>query len=594
MQAIYRALAASAAPPHEIAFVSGIGCSSRIPGYTTAYGFNTVHGRALPIAQGIKLANPELLVLVAGGDGDGFSIGGGHVAHAIRRNVDLTYIVMDNQIYGLTKGQLSPTSPRGLKTASSTWGSLEDPVNPLLYVLGYGAGFVAQGTPADMAGARRGDRGGASAFPGFAFVNVQSPCVTYGQEEQQLKAQKAQLQPSASLGHDPRRPAEGDGARLGVRHEALHRRLLPQPRAASDLRGRGAAAAAGRGAPAPGRRNASSRCSCRSIARRRRAPGAYDRPPPDRAGRHGRPRLHAAGRGRGTIEDHERNAAAIAALLMTLVERDYYLCITHGNGPQVGNLLLQQERCSEVPALPLDVLVAMTEGSLGYILQQALLNELRKRQMKRYVVTVVTQVVVDENDPAFHDRQQADRAFPRPRQEAERRRDALGWKVKEDAGRGWRRLVPSPSAAARDPAPHDPRRRAPGPHRGRLRRRRDPGQEARPTASSPGVEAVIDKDLTSSVLAADLGAALLVILTAVPQVYVDFGQPSQHALGAVTLEEIERLHAEGHFPPGSMGPKIEAVIRFLKAGGRRALITNPETLPHAIEGRGGTHFVGGI
>ena len=110
--ALTRALAAIGRPPHEIAFVSGIGCSSRIPGYTTAYGFNTVHGRALPIAQGIKLANPELLVLVASGDGDGFSIGGGHVPHVIRRNIDLTYIVMDNQIYGLTKGQLSPTSHR--------------------------------------------------------------------------------------------------------------------------------------------------------------------------------------------------------------------------------------------------------------------------------------------------------------------------------------------------------------------------------------------------------------------------------------------------------------------------------------------------
>ena len=116
LQALYRALAAVGRPPHEIAFVSGIGCSSRIPGYTTAYGFNSVHGRALPIAQGIKLANPELLVLVAGGDGDGFSIGGGHVPHAVRRNVDLTYIVMDNQIYGLTKGQLSPTSRAGLRT----------------------------------------------------------------------------------------------------------------------------------------------------------------------------------------------------------------------------------------------------------------------------------------------------------------------------------------------------------------------------------------------------------------------------------------------------------------------------------------------
>ena len=201
VQAIYRALANIGRPPHEIAFVSGIGCSSRIPGYTTAYGFNTVHGRALPIAQGIKLANPDLLVLVAGGDGDGFSIGGGHVAHAIRRNLDLTYIIMDNQIYGLTKGQLSPTSPKGLKTASSSYGSMEDPVNPLLYVLGYGCRFVAQGTPADMQGLAKVIEEGIR-FPGFAFINVQSPCVTYGGVDQQLKAQKSRMQDLQATGHD--------------------------------------------------------------------------------------------------------------------------------------------------------------------------------------------------------------------------------------------------------------------------------------------------------------------------------------------------------------------------------------------------------
>jgi 2-oxoglutarate/2-oxoacid ferredoxin oxidoreductase subunit beta len=201
VQAIYRALAAIGRPPHEIAFVSGIGCSSRIPGYTTAYGFNSVHGRALPIAQGIKLANPNLLVLVAGGDGDGFSIGGGHVAHAIRRNIDLTYIIMDNQIYGLTKGQLSPTSPRGLKTASSSYGSMEDPVNPLLYVLGYGCRFVAQGTPADMAQLAALIEEGIR-FPGFAFINVQSPCVTYGEADSQLKAHKTKMESLTSLGHD--------------------------------------------------------------------------------------------------------------------------------------------------------------------------------------------------------------------------------------------------------------------------------------------------------------------------------------------------------------------------------------------------------
>ena len=200
--AITRALAAIGRPPHEIAFVSGIGCSSRIPGYTTAYGFNTVHGRSLPIAQGIKLANPELLVLVASGDGDGFSIGGGHVAHVIRRNMDLTYIVMDNQIYGLTKGQLSPTSQRGRKTVTSSFGSLEDPVNPLLYVMGYGASFVAQGSPADMGGLAQLIEEGIR-FPGFAFINVQSPCVTYGEESQQLRAQKAIMQSLDSIGHDP-------------------------------------------------------------------------------------------------------------------------------------------------------------------------------------------------------------------------------------------------------------------------------------------------------------------------------------------------------------------------------------------------------
>ena len=202
LQAIYRALAAVGRPPHEIAFVSGIGCSSRIPGYTTAYGFNSVHGRALPIAQGIKLARPELLVLVAGGDGDGFSIGGGHVPHAVRRNLDLTYIVMDNQIYGLTKGQLSPTSPRGLKTPTSEYGSLEEPVNPLLYVLAYGAHFVAQGTPADMPGLAAMIEA-AIRFPGFSFVNVRSPCVTFGDEDDQVKHHRTTMKSLASLGHDP-------------------------------------------------------------------------------------------------------------------------------------------------------------------------------------------------------------------------------------------------------------------------------------------------------------------------------------------------------------------------------------------------------
>ena len=202
VQGIYRALAAIGRAPHEIAFVSGIGCSSRIPGYTTAYGFNSVHGRALPIAQGIKMAHPELTVLVAGGDGDGFSIGGGHIAHLIRRNMDITYIVMDNQIYGLTKGQLSPTSQKGRSTCTSRFGSLEEPVNPLLYVLAYGAQFVAQASPTDLASMAAVIEE-AIRYPGFAFVNIQSPCVTYGEEAQQIKGLKAISASLKDLGHDP-------------------------------------------------------------------------------------------------------------------------------------------------------------------------------------------------------------------------------------------------------------------------------------------------------------------------------------------------------------------------------------------------------
>ena len=296
---------------------------------------------------------------------------------------------------------------------------------------------------------------------------------------------------------------------------------------------------------------------------------------------------------KGTIEEQERSASEIARLLMTLVAKDYHLVITHGNGPQVGSLLLQHERArDEAPQMPLDVLVAMTEGSLGYVLQQNLLNELRRKEVRRYVVTVVTQVLVDESDPAFANPTKPIGPFL-TKEDAEKRRDELQWKIKEDAGRGWRRLVPSPRPL-RVVQRHMIRDAARAGHivvacgGGGIPIKKD-AQDL-----YVGVEAVIDKDLTSSVLATDIGAALLIILTAVPQVYLGYGKREQRALGAVTLEELEALYAQGHFPPGSMGPKIEAVIHFLKNGGRRALITNPESLPLAIEGRAGTHFIGRI
>ena len=164
--------------PHEVVIVSGIGCSSRLPGYINAYGFHSTHGRSLPLAQGVKLANPDLTVLACGGDGDGFAIGLGHTIHAMRRDLDITYIVMDNHVYGLTKGQVSPRSDRGFVTKTSPAGSAETPVSALELALSAGAGFIAQGFSKELnelaalieAGIRH---------PGFSFINVFSPCVTF-------------------------------------------------------------------------------------------------------------------------------------------------------------------------------------------------------------------------------------------------------------------------------------------------------------------------------------------------------------------------------------------------------------------------------
>lgn len=294
----------------------------------------------------------------------------------------------------------------------------------------------------------------------------------------------------------------------------------------------------------------------------------------------------------GTFEDHERNAEKIVERLMALVERDYRLAITHGNGPQVGNLLIQQERAADrVPPMPLDVLVAMTGGSLGYILQKQLIPALDARPQLRYVVTMVTQVVVDANDPAFKEPTKPVGPYYKE-STAKKRQDEQGWIMREAAnGRGWRRLVPSPR----------PQRVL---QRHMIREAVIAGHVVIacggggiPVVDTDdgdyrGVEAVIDKDLTSAVLAKDIGAELMIILTAVPQVYINFGKPDQRALSAVTLDEVERLYDEGQFPAGSMGPKVRAVIEFLRAGGRRALITDADTLPEAIDGRGGTHFIG--
>ncbi|KIL41411.1 2-oxoacid ferredoxin oxidoreductase [Gordoniibacillus kamchatkensis] len=175
---IQRAAANVGLEPENLAVVSGIGCSGRISGYINCYGFHGVHGRALPIAQGLKMANRELTVIASGGDGDGFAIGMGHTVHAIRRNIDITYIVMDNQIYGLTKGQTSPRSAEGFKTKSTPQGSIESALSPIEMALAAGATFVAQSFSSNLKQLTAVIEEGLK-HKGFSFINVFSPCVTF-------------------------------------------------------------------------------------------------------------------------------------------------------------------------------------------------------------------------------------------------------------------------------------------------------------------------------------------------------------------------------------------------------------------------------
>ena len=178
LNALYRAMADLKIRPENFVIVSGIGCSSRLPEFVNAYGFHSVHGRSLPIATGIKLARPELEVMAVGGDGDGLAIGGNHFMHAARRNIDIAYVMMDNSVYGMTKGQPSPTSDMGVISKASPYGVLEQPINPASLAVAFGATFVARGfsgKPRDLEALIVG----AVSHKGFAFVHVISPCVTF-------------------------------------------------------------------------------------------------------------------------------------------------------------------------------------------------------------------------------------------------------------------------------------------------------------------------------------------------------------------------------------------------------------------------------
>lgn len=289
---------------------------------------------------------------------------------------------------------------------------------------------------------------------------------------------------------------------------------------------------------------------------------------------------------RGTHLEQEENAVSTCRHLAPLLRRKFALILTHGNGPQVGNVLLQNEAAADrIPPMPLDHCVADTQGSLGHILQQALLNRLREEGLRRNVVTLVTHVEVDPADPAFADPTKPVGPFFDERQANEIvARDK--WVMREDSGRGWRRVVPSPrplrvlqAGLVRDLAlaGHIVIAVGGGGIPVCVRERR-----------IEGVEAVIDKDLASACLAREVKADVLLILTEVPAVYRNFGRKNQKAIPALTTGVAKALLEKGEFPRGSMGPKIEAAVLFLEGGGERVLITNADALEEALERRAGT------
>ncbi|MBT7951756.1 MAG: 2-oxoacid:ferredoxin oxidoreductase subunit beta [Gammaproteobacteria bacterium] len=214
---ITKALSAMALKPEDVAVVSGIGCSSRIPAYLKTYGFHGVHGRAIPLASGLKVARPDLTVICAGGDGDGFSIGGNHFLHACRRNLDITYIVMDNQVYGMTKGQASPTTEADWDSVLMPGGTGIRPFQPLVIALASGANFVARAFSGDVAGTTDTIIE-AIRHPGFSFVQVLSPCVTFRPDQKLWRKQvrKAPVEYTTDPSTAARRIMTDDGFNLGI------------------------------------------------------------------------------------------------------------------------------------------------------------------------------------------------------------------------------------------------------------------------------------------------------------------------------------------------------------------------------------------
>lgn len=290
-----------------------------------------------------------------------------------------------------------------------------------------------------------------------------------------------------------------------------------------------------------------------------------------------------------TVEDQYAAAYESCLHIAELIEAGYNVALTHGNGPQVGFILLRSELARhKIHEVPLDACGADTQGALGYAFQRALGNILKRKGIEKQIVSVVTQVLVDKNDKGFKNPTKPIGEFY-SKEEIDERKKISNWDIVEDAGRGWRRVVasPIPLEIVEEKAIKallDNGFIVVSVGGGGIPVIRDDNGDLQ------GVAAVIDKDFASSLLASNIKADLFIISTAVEKIYINFGKEDQEALDFVTLDELKKYKEEGHFKKGSMLPKVEAIIKFLENGGKKAIVTNPENIRKAVDGKTGTHI----
>ncbi|MDP2683170.1 MAG: carbamate kinase [Deltaproteobacteria bacterium] len=292
---------------------------------------------------------------------------------------------------------------------------------------------------------------------------------------------------------------------------------------------------------------------------------------------------------KGEIEEQFEHTERCMTYVARLAAQGFRIAITHGNGPIVGNIVIRNEAAKDIiPAMPLYICNADSGGGIGFMIQQTLYNQLKQLNIKRSVATVITQVVIDKNDTAFSHPTKPIGPFY-TKEEAVKNQKEKGWTIVEDSNRGYRRVVPSPKPLKVVEADVIKKLVLDGiiviaAGGGGL-----PVAES-PDGSLKAMDAVIDKDLATAVLAKEIKAETFIDLTSIDKVYINFGKPNQTGLDKLTLSEVRKYLDAGEFAPGSMGPKIEAAIEFLEAGGKEVIITTPELLESAIEGKAGTRI----